>query len=328
VSVSIELIRLLQNLAFSHFPKTTIMRFFLSLLGFLSVHVAIGQVNPPPGGVNDATGWTSYYSGNMPLVISVPHGGTWNLTEVKDRSCEGAVTVTDSYTKELAFEIAEAMSKYQGMRPYLIVCNITRKDVDQNREINEATCGDPLMATPWNTFHTFIDSALADAVRKFGSCLYIDLHGHGHQEQRLELGYLINDKKLTGFFNEEEPIKASGTSLGNLLARKGTGSLRDWLYGANAFGTWMAEKGFPAVPSQQDPFPKEGEKYFNGGYNTRRYTGPEYPNVFGWQIESNFKGVRDAAGRPVFAAAFCEVITRFLNQFSFVKMPQPADQVK
>ena len=299
--------------------------FFFSLLLF---SVCAGQINPPTGGVQDAAGWNSYYPGTMPLVISVPHGGTWNLAEVKDRSCEGAVTVTDSYTKELAFEISEAMSKFQGMRPYLIVCNITRKDVDQNREINEGTCGDPLMATPWNTFHTYIDSALAEAVRKYGACLYIDLHGHGHPEQRLELGYLINDKKLTGFFNQAEIVNSTGTSLGNLLSRKGTGSLRDWLYGPQAFGTWMAEKGFPSVPSQQDPYPKEGEKYFNGGYNTRRYTGVDYPHVFGWQIESNYKGVRDGAGRPVFALAFSEVITRFLRQFAFVQMPGSAESVK
>ncbi|MEY5034749.1 MAG: hypothetical protein RL447_1127, partial [Bacteroidota bacterium] len=111
----------------------------------------IGQNNAPPGATHDAAGHTSYYAGTMPLVISVPHGGTWNLTEIKDRDCEGAVTVTDRETKELAFEISDALAKYHGMRPYLIVCNITRKDVDQNREINEATCGNPEMAKPWET---------------------------------------------------------------------------------------------------------------------------------------------------------------------------------
>lgn len=297
------------------------MRLFFSIFGLLLVVFCSGQVNPPPGAVHDTQNWTNFYPGNMPLVISVPHGGTWNLTEVKDRSCEGAVTVTDSYTRELAFEISETMNKYYGIRPYVIVCNITRKDVDQNREITEGTCGDPLMALPWNTFHTYIDTALAEAVRKFGSCLYIDLHGHGHPDQRLELGYMIKEKQLSAFFNQAELINPSTTSLGNLLTQSGTGSLRDWLYGKHAFGTLMAEKGFPSVPSQQDPYPKEGEKYFNGGYNTRRYTGVNYPNVFGWQIESNLKGVRDAAGRPVFAAAFCEVITGLLKQFSFVKMP-------
>jgi hypothetical protein len=288
-----------------------------------------GQTNPPPHASSDPEGYTTYYKGNMPLVISVPHGGTWNLTDIKDRDCEGAVTVTDRETKELAFEISDALAKYHGLRPYLIVCNITRKDVDQNREINEGTCGNPEMAKPWQTFHEYIDTALAEAVRLFGNCLYIDLHGHGHPEQRLEIGYLISDKKLTNFYAQQELVSERNTSLGNLLTRKEVSPLREWLFGERSFGTLMAAKGYPSVPSQQDPYPKEGEKYFNGGYNTKRYTGTSYPNVFGWQIESNYKGVRDPKGRPAFAMAFSDVITGFLRQFSFVKMPVTmGDQVR
>jgi hypothetical protein len=294
------------------------MMFLFLLLPFLGT----GQTNVvPPLTASDAAGWTSYYQGTMPLVISAPHGGTWNLAEVKDRSCEGAVTATDTHTKELAFEISETLYKYYGMRPYVIVCNISRKDVDQNRDIDEATCGDPSMAAPWKTFHTYIDSALAEAVQKFGACIYIDLHGHGHPIQRLELGYLLNEKKLSTVYSKEEVIPVKTTSLGNLLKRLNTGDIYSWLFGPGAFGTLMAEKGFPAVPSQQDPLPKEGEKFFNGGYNTKRYTGPDYPNVFGWQIECNYKGVRDPAGRPAFAMAFSEVIVKMIRQFSFIKFP-------
>lgn len=297
------------------------MRLTILMAGVLSFVSVLGQNNAPPGALHDAAGHTSFYPGTMPLVISVPHGGTWNLTEIKDRDCEGAVTVTDRETKELAFEISDALAKYHGMRPYLIVCNITRKDVDQNREINEGTCGNPEMAKPWETFHAYIDSALAEAVQKFGNCLYIDLHGHGHPEQRLEIGYLIADKKLAPFYEQSELISERSTSLGNLLVQKEVSPLREWLFGEKSFGTQMSAKGFPSVPSQQDPFPKEGEKYFNGGYNTKRYTGVGYPNVFGWQIESNYRGVRDPKGRPAFAMAFSDVITGFLRQFSFVKMP-------
>lgn len=297
------------------------MRVILCFLICLTQLVSIAQPGNSLIAQSDPAGWISSYKGSMPLVISVPHGGTWNLAEIKDRSCEGAVTATDTYTKELALEISDALSKFYGMRPYLVVCNISRKDVDQNRELEEGTCGDPTMAVPWATFHDYIDSALADAVRKYGACLYIDLHGHGHPIQRLELGYLINDKKLTKYFNQEEIIQASTTSLGNLLSIQQGEVLRKWLFGSSSFGTLMTEKGFPSVPSQQDPYPMDGDKYFNGGYNTKRYTGPNYPNVFGWQIECNFKGVRDASGRPAFAIAFSEVIVPFLKQFPFVKMP-------
>lgn len=297
------------------------MRVKFLLLFSLLYSISYSQTNAPSNGVNDANGWTSYFQGSMPLVISVPHGGGINLPDVKDRSCEGAVIVTDNNTKELSYEISEAFYKFYGLRPYLVVCNLVRKDVDQNREINEGTCGNALMEIPWNNFHNYIDTALAEAVRKYGACLYIDLHGHGHPDQRLELGYLINDKKLASFYNQEEILDAKNTSLRNLVSKPNQGTLRDMLFGPKAFGTLIAAKGFPAVPSQQDAFTKEGEKYFNGGYNTKRYTGPDYPNVFGWQIESNFKGVRDANGRPAFAIAFSEIIMQMLGDFSFIKMP-------
>ncbi|MFM8806688.1 MAG: hypothetical protein ACKOD1_04935 [Sphingomonadales bacterium] len=267
----------------------------------------------------DKEGWTAYLQGTMPLVISVPHGGAINLNEIPDRSCEGAVTVTDSYTKELALEIADHLQKYKGQSPYLVICNLVRKDIDQNRDKPEATCGDSRMDAPWESFHTQIDEAINEAIAQFGYCIYIDLHGHGHPEQRLELGYMLSDKELKEFYlTKTNPTKQH--SLSNYVKEaKGKLELHDLLFGPQAFGTLMANEGFPSVPSAQDPFPEEGQKYFNGGYNTRRYTASDRPHVVGWQIESNMKGVRDKAGRPVFAAAFAKVISQYIEQVAATK---------
>lgn len=262
----------------------------------------------------DKQGWTAYLPGSLPLVISVPHGGTLNLTEIDDRSCEGAVTVTDSYTKELALEIAEYLQKFKGQYPYLIICNLIRKDIDQNRDKPEATCGDTRMEAPWEAFHSQIDEAIKEAIAQHGYCIYIDLHGHGHPEQRLELGYMLNDKELKELY-QNKVLPGKKHSLSNYIqVSKEKLSLQDLLFGPQSFGTLMANEGFPSVPSMQDPFPEEGQKYFNGGYNTRRYTAADYPTVVGWQIESNMKGVRDKAGRPVFAAAFSKVIVQYMQE--------------
>jgi hypothetical protein len=275
----------------------------------------------------DPEGWNGLMVGNMPLVISVPHGGTINLDDIEDRSRQGSVTVTDSYTKELALEIASIMDKYYGYKPYLVVCNLIRKDIDQNREINEGTCGNGKMEKPWNVFHDFTDSALAMATRQFGACLYIDLHGHGHSVQRLELGYLLKENELKNVIGQtgKTDYLSKKSSFANLMATsKDSLSLSQLMIGENAFGTLMANEGFPSVPSKQDPYPLEGEKYFNGGYNTKRYTGGDYPNVFGWQIESNYKGVRDPSGRSVFAIAFCKVIVKYIKAnpfFHWAAMP-------
>lgn len=285
----------------------------LFILFFFSVGGLVFAQSSATATFVDELGWISYLRGNMPLVISAPHGGTINLKEVPDRSCEGAVTVTDSYTSELAFDIAAHLQKYYKQSPHLIICNVSRKDVDQNRPMDEGTCGQASMEGPWKLFHSQIDEALKEAVEKFGFCVFIDLHGHGHPEQRLEIGYLLDKEELTIIVQQKnnELGDHSLVNLTNLLGKQIP--LSRLIFGSESFGTMMANEGFPAVPSAQDPYPLEGQKFFNGGYNTKRYTSKKYPAVIGWQIESNMRGVRDSSGRPVFAAAFSKVITRYID---------------
>jgi hypothetical protein len=71
-------------------------------------------------------------------------------------------------------------------------------------------------------------------------------------------------------------------------------------------GTLLTADGFAAVPSNQYPFLIEGQKYFNAGYNTKRYTSDNYPNVL--QIETNIKGLREKVSRPLFAQSLSKNI--------------------
>lgn len=265
--------------------------------------------------------WTEFIPGDMPLVISVPHGGDILLPEVPLRACEGAVTVTDSRTIELAREIQDAFQRKYKMRPYIVICHLSRKAVDQNREIASGTCGNEMMKKPWQQFHDYIDTALSLAVRKFGLSVYIDLHGHGHPIQRLELGYGINGNELPRLSGGGDTKDlAEKSSLNNLLSLNSSANFKDLMIGDYSFGTLITDKGSPAIPGKQMKKLNEGEKYFNGGYNTRRYTSKDYPRVFGWQIESNYKGVRDPSGRPAFAAAFAEAFMIFLRKNTSVAL--------
>jgi N-formylglutamate amidohydrolase len=278
---------------------------------------------------SDPENWTEFRVGNIPLVITVPHGGSIDLDSIPDRSCPDAITVRDNNTKELALEIETEFMKQYGVRPFIIICNLLRKKVDQNREIELATCGNTAMRKPWNTFHDFTDTAIAMAVKQFGGCLYIDLHGHGHPIQRLELGYLLKESDLKQLNTDNSVEKfASKSSLQNLIKNSNEKlNFKMLMVGSNAFGTMMANEGIASVPSQQDIAPNAEEKYFNGGYNTSRYTSSKYPNCFGWQIETNYKGVRDAKGIPVFARAFAKVIPEFLKQNTSLSIPVKTQKV-
>ena len=298
--------------------KTDMMKkCILGLLVLIAV-VKVGAQPYIPGNVYyDKNKWVEFIPGTMPLVISVPHGGPIEPSDVPDRSCPDVVTVTDGRTINLALAIEEVFKTEYKVYPSIIICHLKRLKVDMNREIEVATCGNDEMKTPWRFWHEMVDTALAAAINKYGQTIYIDLHGQGHPNQRLELGYLLDNEELQkSSKSDDDTLFTSQSSLHNLIGNSnGKFKLKDMLTGTNAFGTWMQDAGFAATPSKQDPYPYPNEKYFDGGYNVRRFTSE--PNVFGWQIESNNRGVRDnLASCHAFAEAFAKNIIRYLATYT------------
>ncbi|NVK54155.1 MAG: N-formylglutamate amidohydrolase [Alteromonadaceae bacterium] len=256
--------------------------------------------------------WLDTVQGNMPLVISAPHGGTIKPEGIADKDC--GAKVMDNNTADLAFEIKNAFAKY-GKTPHLIVARIARAKIDLNRDKDVATCEKPLMGETWEQYHQAVERALEQAIDEFGYAMYIDLHGQSHPVKRLELGYLLKTPALTESYEapQTNPERVEQTSLRNVLRDNDKLSLETLFTGEKALGTLLADAGFPAVPSQSDPYPQEGEPYFTGGYNTRRYTSADYPKVFGLQIEANYDGVRDSEeNREKFSAAFALSVNEYL----------------
>jgi N-formylglutamate amidohydrolase len=260
--------------------------------------------------------FTEVQYGNMPLVISVPHGGTLGPDSIPDRTCPDAVTTTDLNTVELLFAIDSVFKKDFGIQPYFVVTHLKRIKLDQNRALSEASCNNNRVLGFWRGYHGSIDSFIKLIVTKYKQCLFIDLHGHGHEKQRLELGYLVNG---TGLRNPSS-IVPSATSVFHLLQQNNSITVQQLLTGPNAFGTLMAARGFPAVPSTQIPAPSAGDPYLDGGFNTEHFTGAVYPAVYGWQIEANNTGVRNNDNsRASFAKAFVQSIMQFYRANTSLK---------
>jgi len=270
--------------------------------------------------IEDPLKWVEVGIGDIPLVISVPHGGTFHDDEIMDRDCKDVGRVVkgvDSKTISTARAIEEEFAKNHGSRPYVVMAKLSRRKVDQNREIKLAACSDPFGEIAWKNYHSSIEAVIKDAVDKFGYVLFVDLHGHGHTIQRLELGYALNKNQLQTVFNDKDADLLQKSSMVNLLnvAKKNI-DLTDVLFGSNSLGAIFANEGFPATPSMQDTYPVKDEKFFSGGHITRKFTSSTYPNVFGLQIECNYKGVRDTPeNRSKFGKAFAKAYTHFLNSF-------------
>lgn len=268
----------------------------------------------------DRAGYVEYAVGEAPLVLVAPHGGTQTPAGLPDRTCSACVTVLDLNTLELTRAVADTFRARTGLRPHVVVNRLHRRKFDANRDLAEATGGTRALDTTWLWMHAAIDSARQRVGRAGGRGLLIDVHGHGHNVPRLELGYLLSASTLR---QDDVTLTATATmgrtSIAQLAATsrstvdRGIALLR----GPNSLGGLLVARGVPAVPSPADPAPKVGEEYFTGGYNTERHgslngssNGAALDAI---QIESHFPGIRDTeTSRGVFARALVDALLVYL----------------
>ena len=152
--------------------------------------------------LNSSKKYIEYIPGNMPVIISAPHGGVLQAgsgesglsstyphtdSDLSLRNCGSKER--DDNTDILIREIQRKCYEQYGLYPYIIINNLHRSKLDPNRNRVEATCGSTGADKYYDAFHGFIDAASAEITAKFGKGLYIDLHGQSHSVPRIEAGY-------------------------------------------------------------------------------------------------------------------------------------------
>jgi N-formylglutamate amidohydrolase len=264
--------------------------------------------------------YTEYQAGNMPLILSSPHGGYLPPSAIPDRNCIGCVTGRDSYTQELTREVANAIKVKTNCFPHVIINKLHRKKLDANRGIIEATDSNTSSYVYWNDYNNFIDSARENIKNKTTKGLFIDIHGHGHSIQRIEIGYLLSKSTLQQsnlFLDSTNQINKSSIknlSQNNLLSYSHSNLIR----GTNSLGTMLSNKGYPSVPSTSIPFPLASESYFSGGYNTVKWGSRNGEEIDGIQLEHNQNIRFDSTLRKKYADSLAVVLLDYLEKHYFI----------
>ena len=255
-----------------------------------------------------------YIAGNMPLVICVPHGGHLQPDQITNREL-GTKGHYDANTQELARAVVEAVFRRTGKYPHCIINRLHRNKLDANREEFDATQDDPSAFSAYKEFHQFIDSAETSVWRSFGFGLYIDLHGHRHKIQQLELGYLLVGLQL-GMNNDSlDAQKLLSTSSVELLAIQQHLSLSETIRGPKSIGALFEKHSIPAVPSPRQPTPGR-TPYFSGGYNLERHSSAGGGLLGGVQLETYIDGMRDEEKNwKAFAETAAEVFIEYLHEY-------------
>ena len=292
-----------------------IKRYILVIPLLLCMQASYSQYTPGQAyfGSND---YIEYYAGDLPIIISAPHGGYLSPESIPDRDCDGCVTTRDQYTEELSYLIRDALKNVFGKDPHIIINKLARTKLDANREIVEAAQGNPDAETAWHEFHEFIQASKDSCVAQYGSAIYIDLHAHGHDIQRIELGYLLTKTELQNSdeildennFQDSSSIK----HLKNVLHPNVEFS--EILRGNDCMGEFLHDHGYPSTPSQSDPAPNPEDPYFNGGYNTQRHGSRDSSFINGIQFELNWTDLRNTeANRKSFSNALACVLRSYIN---------------
>lgn len=131
----------------------------------------------------DLDSWVWVQRGDVPLLISAPHGGSVCPDQLPVRQASGRsgggtgfVTARDVGTQELAEGLVATLQQLFHAPPYATIARIHRKYVDFNRP-PELAYDEPSAAPVYNRYHEGLRTACREILQRFGCGLLIDLHG-------------------------------------------------------------------------------------------------------------------------------------------------------
>ena len=239
--------------------------------------------------------YIEYYAGNIPIILSAPHGGQLTPEEISDRTY--GTFVTDLNTYELTKTIMDSMIVRFGGYPHVILCKLKRTKLDANRDSIEAAQENKYALRAWQEYHHYIEVAKKKITNDQGSGLFLDIHGHGKNpdgfyDLRTWLGYLISSEELDqsdGVLNTNSYQSKSSISA---WVDSSSYSFIEVLRGKVSFGSILDSLGYKSLPSINDLSP-DGMRYFSGGYNTARHGSRSGGVISSIQIELPKPGIRD-----------------------------------
>src|SRR5580765_8135041 len=131
--------------------------------------------------------------GQLPIVISAPHGGTTALPGVAERQNRGAKqfnTGRDLRTLEFAEKLAAAIERELGQAPFVVIAKFERKQVDANRPTADAydAPGASGQKRFYDAYHRALAEARAQVQTTFGRGLLLDIHGQGREPDAIFRG--------------------------------------------------------------------------------------------------------------------------------------------
>jgi N-formylglutamate amidohydrolase len=203
--------------------------------------------------------------GELPIVLTAPHGGRENVPDCELRTPVGSrfVTSTDFNTDVLAEGIAAELKRLTGKAPYLVIARFHRRYIDANRRHDEAYAS-PGCKPVYDAFHAAARRFVDEVRAKHPHAALFDIHGQSAYPDSILRG--------TGH----------GATVRNLLARSGASAVT----GPNSvFGQYAAMGYRIAPPNDTSPTARVETRGYTGGHTVQIYGSGETDGIDAMQIE-------------------------------------------
>lgn len=243
-------------------------------------------------------------TGQLPIIISAPHGGNQSLPDVETRQQRdrptggsGFVVSRDLGTEELALEFAAALEKRLRARPHLVISRVHRKFIDFNRPADLAY-DDPDARPLYEEYHRALQTACRAVQDRFQRGLLIDIHGQILSADTVYRG--THDGKTMSLLRER--------------------------FGAEAFSGEMSlfgrlkSRGWRVHP---DPLDGTEQPGYRGGYIVKTYGSHQNTGVDAVQLEFGDR-YRSRANRAATVQVLTEAVADYYQDFLVQTVPVPA----
>ena len=219
----------------------------------------------------EITEYIAFHKGNIPLILSVPHGGKLECNNIPIRS-QGILGI-DGRTIKIAKKLIELITlEYQNQTgtaktPSYVISKVRRSKIDLNRDETEAYVQSSLTAQKiYNFYLDKIREIVLDNLNLFNRSLLVDVHGfekHKRPQGYRDVELILGTNNLKSVFPEPVSIKEWGNNIRGKIIRN------------------FQELSIPIAPSH----PKRKEYVLTGGYITKKFGTSQIPKSQAIQIE-------------------------------------------
>jgi hypothetical protein len=221
--------------------------------------------------MNNLDQFVSFKKGTIPVILSVPHGGTLNHDDIPER--EKGVFGIDKSTIALAHELIRSIEQVSESRdlkkntPSYVMSKISRSKIDFNRNrINAYRHDSSLAEKIYNIYHGYIRKLISYNLDNFEKSILFDIHGfetYKRPEGYRDVDIVLGTNNLSSMFSEPVRIKDRDKNIRGEIIKK------------------ILELNIPIAPGH----PKRKEYILTGGHITKKYGASNIPGSMIIQIE-------------------------------------------